>query len=110
MTVAEVFFPDMAIMFTHMAGQIPTTFGQEIGITQPIPAAPVAVAEVAVPAPVPVPAEDAPDAVRRTVTEKQLKQAYDANNQYCYEKTLSKTSVCAKGRYPRLDTALIVFQ
>ena len=72
MTVAEVFFPDMAIMFTHMAGQIPTTFGQEIDITHPIPAAPVAVAEVAVPAPAPVPAEDAPDAVRRTVTEQIL--------------------------------------
>ena len=95
-----------------MADQIPTTSGQEIGITQRIRVAPVAVAEVDVPAHVlvPVPAVDVRDAVRRMVTEKQLKQAYDANNQYCYEKTLSKTSVCAKGRYPRLDTALIVFQ
>ena len=45
MTVAEVSLPDMAITSTLMADPIPTTSGQEIGITQLIHVAPAGGAE-----------------------------------------------------------------
>ena len=50
MTVAEVSSLDMAITSTLMADPIPTTSGQEIGITQPTQEAPVVAAEAVVPA------------------------------------------------------------
>ena len=56
MTVAEGSFPDMAIISTLMADPIPTTSGQETGITQLIREAPVVVAEAAAPVHVLVPA------------------------------------------------------
>ena len=56
MTVAEVSLPGTAITSILMADPIPTTSGQETGITQPIREAPVDGAEVAVLARVPVPA------------------------------------------------------
>ena len=56
MTVAEVFFPGMAITSILMADQIHTTSGQEIGITQPIREAPVVAVEADAPVHVLVPA------------------------------------------------------
>ena len=56
MTVAEVSSLDMAITSTLMADPIPTTSGQEIGITQPIREAPVVAVEVDAPVHVLVPA------------------------------------------------------
>ena len=55
MTVEEGSYPDMAITSTLMADPIPTTSGQETGITQLIREAPVVVAEAAVPVHVLVP-------------------------------------------------------
>ena len=55
MTVAEVSLPDMAITSTLTVDPIPTTSGQETGITQLIREAPVVVAEAAVPVHVLVP-------------------------------------------------------
>ena len=49
MTVAEGSFPDMAITSTLMADPIPTTSGQETGITQLIREAPEVVAEAVAP-------------------------------------------------------------
>ena len=68
MTVAEVSLPDMAITSTLTADPIPTTSGQEIGITQPIQEAPVVVAEADAPAHVLAPAlvVVAPVAAKRT--------------------------------------------
>ena len=48
MTVEEGSFPDMAITSTLMADPIPTTSGQETGITQLIREVPVVVAEAVV--------------------------------------------------------------
>ena len=48
MTAAEVSFPGTAITSTLMADPIPTTSGQEIGITQPTQEAPVVAAEAVV--------------------------------------------------------------
>ena len=45
MTVVEVSLPGTAITSTLMADPIPTTSGQEIGISQPIREAPVVTAE-----------------------------------------------------------------
>ena len=56
MTVAEVSSLDMAITSTLMADPIPTTSGQEIGITQPIREAPVVAVEADAPVHVLVPA------------------------------------------------------
>ena len=75
MTVAEVSLPDMAITSTLTADPIPTTSGQEIGITQHTQEAPVAVAEEDVPAHVlaPVQVEAVPVAAKRTRMEGQSK-------------------------------------
>ena len=55
-TVAEGSFPGTAITSTLMADPIPTTSGQEIGITQLIHVAPAGGAEVDAPVHVLVPA------------------------------------------------------
>ena len=56
MTVEEGSFPGTAITSTLMADPIPTTSGQEIGITQLIHVAPAGGAEVDAPVHVLVPA------------------------------------------------------
>ena len=56
MTVVEVSLPGTAITSTLMADPIPTTSGQETGITQLIREAPVVVAEADAPVHVLVPA------------------------------------------------------
>ena len=84
MTAVEVFFPDMAITSILMADQIPTIFGRETVITQPLREAPVVAVEADAPVHVPalVPVAAALVAARKIATERRLEQAY--NNQNCY--------------------------
>lgn len=71
MTAVEVFFPDMAITSILMADQIPTIFGRETVITQPIREAPVVAVEADAPVPVPALAlvVAVPAAARKTLME-----------------------------------------
>ena len=71
MTAAEGSFPGTAITSTLMADPIPTTSGQEIGITQPTQEAPVVAAEAVVPVHVPAPAlaVAVPAVARKTLME-----------------------------------------
>ena len=79
MTAVEVFFPDMDITSILMADQIPTIFGRETVITQPIREVPVVAVEADAPVRVPVlvQAVAVPAAARKTATEKQREQAYN---------------------------------
>ena len=71
MTVEEGSFPDMAITSTLMADPIPTTSGQETGITQLIREVPVVVAAAVVHVRVLAPVLEVavPAAARKTLME-----------------------------------------